>query len=111
MKRETDGNWCGKTEYWEQQVILWEGSGTTQKEFCNKHEINVSVFGYWKRKLRTQQADVVEFLPVAVSPPTISPATTSGIRLVPSHGRFHIELATNFVPSTLRSLLNSLDGI
>lgn len=111
MKREIDEIWCGKTDYWEQQVILWEASGTTQKEFCNKHEISVSVFGYWKRKLRTQQADAVEFFPVTVSPPPNSPPAFSGIRLVPSHGRFHIELATNFVSSTLRSVLNTLEGL
>ena len=110
MKKGKDGTLCKKTDYWEQQVIAWEQSGKTQKEFCRQQEISVPAFGYWKRKLRPQRSEVVEFYPLTI-PVSVSQQTSSGISLVTSDTKFHIELKTDFVPSTLKTLLHTLAQI
>lgn len=97
-----------KTNYWEQQVISWEQSGKTQKEFCGQQEISVSAFGYWKRKLRPQRSEVVEFYPLSIPVPGPQ-SSSSGISLVTRDAKFHIKLATDFVPRTLRALLHTLE--
>jgi len=110
MQKGTNGTSCKKTDYWEQQVISWEQSGKTQKEFCRQQEISVPAFGYWKRKLRSQHSQVVEFYPLTI--PVSSPQpSSSGISLVTNDSKFHIELATDFVPRTLKVLLQTLAQI
>ena len=110
MNNETDGNSCKKIDYWKQQVVAWEQSGKTQKEFCRQQEISVPAFGYWKRKLRPQQSEAVEFYPLTI-PVTKTPPASSGISLVTNDSKFHIELSTDFVPRTLKALLHTLAQI
>lgn len=38
--------------YWESHVINWECSNLTQKEYCQRHNLNNKSFWYWKNKLR-----------------------------------------------------------
>lgn len=49
-------------------VAQWQESEQTQKAFCIQHSIPVSVFAYWRRRYRDQQASLEDrqssFIPV-----------------------------------------------
>jgi len=34
------------TQYWQEQISVWEQSGQTQKSFCEQHDLNYHRFGY-----------------------------------------------------------------
>ncbi|WP_422412772.1 MULTISPECIES: IS66 family insertion sequence element accessory protein TnpA [unclassified Endozoicomonas] len=36
---------------WQERIQAWQASGLTQNAWCKQHDIRVSKFGYWKRKL------------------------------------------------------------
>ncbi len=65
------------SDYWQQQIAVWEQSGLTQKAFCEQHALNYYRFGYWRRKYREQiQGDAVQarkgFIPVQYSPERVA---------------------------------------
>jgi hypothetical protein len=38
-------------ERWQQHIEGFKSSGLTRKEYCEKNQINVSTFDYWREKL------------------------------------------------------------
>lgn len=40
-------------------IQKWEGSGVSQKAFCNTHQVKPHVFWYWLRRYREQQGQMV----------------------------------------------------
>ncbi|MBT4077103.1 MAG: hypothetical protein HOE78_11005 [Gammaproteobacteria bacterium] len=38
-------------KYWTEHVESWQQTDLTQAAYCQKHELLVHRFGYWKRKL------------------------------------------------------------
>ncbi len=47
----------GDSEFWKRQVGVWEQAGTTQAAYCRQNNLNLSTFGYWKRKFSTPAAE------------------------------------------------------
>ena len=45
------------TTEWQRLIEEQAASGLTQKAFCEQMGIPVGTFGYWKRKLRTENGD------------------------------------------------------
>lgn len=39
-----------KEKFWRRQLTLWEGSGSTQVEYCRENGLSPHVFLYWRRK-------------------------------------------------------------
>jgi hypothetical protein len=47
-------------EEWLTLVRSWEESGLSQRAFCQKHELKLATFGYWRtRYLRSQEPSEV----------------------------------------------------
>ena len=44
-----------KQEQWEQIIAAWEGSGLSQKAFCQEHGHSHYLFGYWRKKSRANE--------------------------------------------------------
>lgn len=61
-----------KTQHWQNIIDQWHASGLTQRQFCAEHNIKISSFGYWSKKLRQSQSELEQkssgFIPVTVSP-------------------------------------------
>lgn len=55
-------------------IQKWEGSGLSQKTFCNDHGIKPHVFCYWLRRYREQgklvDQDPAGFVSVELDPPS-----------------------------------------
>lgn len=50
-------------------IETWQGSGQTQKEFCQSHGLAYSAFHYWYKKYRGHQAlrqPSAAFVPVTI---------------------------------------------
>ncbi len=43
-----------KRKIWERHLRDWGRSGLPQDEYCAKHGLTVSSFGYWRTKLRRE---------------------------------------------------------
>jgi hypothetical protein len=39
-----------KTGHWRQQVEAYKASGISRKEYCEKNQIKLSTFDYWRKK-------------------------------------------------------------
>ena len=58
-----------KAQHWQNIIAQWHESGLTQRQYCSKHDINISSFGYWSKKLRQPESEqkTAGFIPLAVS--------------------------------------------
>ena len=45
-----DENELTKTELWIERIKDFYASGLSRKEWCQKHQVSLSTFGYWIRK-------------------------------------------------------------
>ena len=46
-----------KLELWEQHMEAFNSSELSAKEWCEEHEIKVSTFNYWKKKICAQDTE------------------------------------------------------
>lgn len=42
-----------KEELWAERIKDFQGSGLSRKEWCQMHEVALSTFSYWNRKLQS----------------------------------------------------------
>ena len=40
-------------EEWVELMAEYEAGGLSQREFCERHEVAYSTFGYWRKRLRS----------------------------------------------------------
>jgi len=52
-----------RSEFWGRHIERWSSSGATQAEYCRRHKLKLSGFGYWKRRLAQERAPA-EFVEV-----------------------------------------------
>jgi len=96
-----------KEQFWKAHVSAWEQSGIGQSAYCRREELNIKVFGYWKRKLCRKASDLT-FVPVAIKAmytPRDKPGTS--LRLIIGND-YGIEVGDGFNPDTLRRVLHVL---
>ena len=96
-----------KEQFWKAHVSAWEQSGIGQSEYCRRQELNIRVFGYWKRKLCRKVSELT-FVPVAIKgtyPPNNKPEISLKLIIGNDYG---IEVGDGFNPDTLRRVLHVL---
>ena len=90
-----------KLAYWKQHVEAWQKSGLSQRAYGLKHNLALSSFSYWQRKLNPgHRASKSQFASVKVSPVQ----TTTPVRLVHPNG-FVIECSAGTDVVWLQSLM------
>ncbi len=100
------------TVFWEKHVDAWSLDGSTQTEYCRRHNLSLTAFGYWKRKLvspdmakREELAAPGEFVEVRLNEtPEPFVQSTSNLKLLVGD-EFTIEVGDRFSPDSLRSLV------
>jgi hypothetical protein len=106
-------------EQWRELIQGWPGSGLTQAEYCDRHDISVSRFHRWRERL-CQEPNAVEarlagggsqpprLLPVPLrqdpSTPRQDPAVPALTRVFPNGLR--LEIGADVAPSTLAPVLD-----
>ena len=97
-----------KQQFWQDHVEAWKQSGTSQAEYCRRHDLSIKVFGYWKRKMCRKPAAGLTFVPVSVK---TSQATvvkpTATLKLI-IRGSSCIEIGDGFNQDTLRRVLDTV---
>ncbi|MCY4641085.1 MAG: hypothetical protein OXC41_00025 [Gammaproteobacteria bacterium] len=81
---------CTTDKEWLVRIQSWKESGLSQSAWCQKHDIRVSKFGYWKRKLETvspaKPANKTGFVPVVSAQQPVSPNDKSGLTVALPNG-------------------------
>ena len=79
LPRHPDAN----SAHWKQHVKAWQTSGLSQRAYAHKHDLTLSSFYYWQRKLKPgRRVSKRRFASVKVTPAQ----STSFIRLVHPSG-------------------------
>lgn len=72
-------------EYWKRHLADCRRSGLTYAEYCRRHELTESAFGYWRKKLSAvseEKREFVELRVIAGDPARIEIVLRNQIRLV-----------------------------
>lgn len=98
-----------KSDFWKNHINQWENSGLSQQEYCNRHNLALSTFGYWKRKTRKSDIDTIQFYPLLASAPV--PPEHHNLTLCLQDGRFRIEVGPDFSTTILKNLISTLEQL
>ena len=97
-----------KRRFWHEQIETWKNSDLKPTVYCQRHQLKIHSFWYWKKKFSARQLAGVSF--VRVFPPQLlhSPEgpLTGPLRLL--LGEFKIEVQPGFDPQTLKQLVRAL---
>lgn len=45
-----------KEHFWLDRIADWKASALSQQEYCRRNELALATFGYWRRKLKTEES-------------------------------------------------------
>ena len=88
-----------KRDFWQQQVLDWQGSKLSQVEYCRRHNLSRTRFSYWRRRFNPKP------VPVAL----VQLSAGSGLRLV-VNDHYLVEIDERFSSGTLQLLLQVLES-
>lgn len=97
-------------EFWKNHIEACDASGSTQKEYCAKHQIALSTFCYWKRKLKRKISSKPTFYPLTIPSRSLDTETT-GVIVTLGDGRFTIELEKGFSTTAFSKVAAILEGL
>ena len=90
-----------KRQYWQAHDEACRTSRLTRIEYCNRHNLNVKTFAYWRHRIKTEAVPVkLVQLSSALQQPT------TALRLVVNG--FGIEVADGFNAATLAEVIYML---
>jgi len=96
-----------KQDFWQDQIEQWERSGLSQAVYCQRHELKLATFGYWRRKLKEPSQGKLRLVPLtegtAVAEKGKGPSV---IRLCSKE--LTVEVTEEIHPLTLRRLIEML---
>lgn len=102
--------------YWQETVEAWSRSGLSQVEYCRRHELTLSTFRWWRRKLRDRAVSLPNkisskvvnhsFLPVHL----LEPQSHHSFIEIHLPGERRIQVTPGFDPETLKKVLAVLDA-
>ncbi|WP_308363770.1 MULTISPECIES: IS66 family insertion sequence element accessory protein TnpB [unclassified Microbulbifer] len=69
-----------KSDFWQQHIRAWKDSDLPQAAYCQKHELKLSTFTYWRNK---QSKSRRKLMPVSIPAPdaTVELALPGGIHM------------------------------
>jgi Transposase len=101
-----------KERFWRRTVAQWEESGSSVRDFCDRHGLAEPSFYAWRRLLRQRDAQDVGFVPVQViadaSSCTPADRGAGNLELVLGGGRL-LRIGPGFDGPTLQRLLALLE--
>lgn len=99
--------------YWQDHIDACDKSYLNQVDYCAKHNIALSTFGYWKRKLRKTDSNNQIFYPLTIPSgrSKIPNEGNAGIIVTLGGGRFSIEVETEFSTTALSQVITTLEQL
>ena len=96
---------AGKRRFWLKHTEAWRQSGQSQREYCSRHDLAISTFQLWRRRLAG--AHGISDLEVVALPRLQTPAAPVLV-LVLDDGRSRLEIHDGVRAETLREVLQAL---
>jgi transposase len=109
------GRDSAKERHWRAMVADQRRSGLTIVAFCQQRQLASSAFHFWKRELRSRDAErqaarpAARFLPVTVADALPAQHSASPLELVLPSGET-LRVPAGFDPATLAQVLGLLRG-
>ncbi len=94
-----------KQKFWKRHVEDCRKSGSTQVEYCRRHNLSAKSMTYWRRKFRQKAS--ISFVPLLVKPEAQNTSGNSSA-LVLSKDGYRIEIQEDFNPTVLGQVLRTL---
>ncbi len=100
---------------WRRHLQSWRDSGLSQSEYCRSTKLSIKCFGYWKRKLSDQIDSPTKFVQLPVEQlfkpsAKIGSPQSAGLTLIHNKS-IRVEIAEDFSPLALSSLIRLLEGL
>lgn len=97
-----------KAEHWRQHIEGWLRSGTSQREYCERHNLAVSTFQLWRQRLHrgSEPQGRFEIVPLIQAS---RPQPASSLALLIGD-RYRLEVCDDFEPRALVTMLDVLEG-
>ena len=100
---------CTTDTEWLERIQSWQQSGLSQSAWCQRNDISISKFGYWKRKLETvsaaRPAQHSAFVPVRPAQEPVEPGAGSQLTIALPNG-----MTVSGINETNLSLVKQLIG-
>lgn len=93
---------------WRERVNAWQGSGQSQKVFCQNHQLGLASFQRWCRLFKSQEKST-DPAPVAFLPVSVKQTRPSHLSIVVNED-LRIDIPTDFDPNALRQIIQVLRG-
>ena len=90
-----------KTQFWQDHITAWQGSGLSQAAYCKQHEIKFHNFAYWRNCLSPAKEPSAKLMKLGGMP-----ASSRMIMNLPLGVR--LELSANDLPVVLPAVLHIL---
>jgi hypothetical protein len=98
-----------KKRYWQAQMQSWKESGMSQTGYCLSRNLSLKTFCYWRRKLKGK-ASGITLIQIPEGSIEGKENRSAGLRLLVD-GKFEIEVAEGFSPSTLTELVKAVESL
>jgi hypothetical protein len=99
----------GQKKFWRHHIQTWQGSGLSQRAYCQKNNLKEYRFSHWKRRLvmddgsgRFVRLPVPSHLPVPIN---------RGVLHIFSPNGFRVDVEEGFDPDLLKKLLAVLGEV
>lgn len=72
-----------KQAFWQSHITAWQKSGSSQKAYCQQHELSLATFYHWKQKLTPVETKSSKLISVRMVPPsaTVQVRLSCGVEL------------------------------
>ena len=105
-----------KLKYWQEHLHAWRDSNLSNRDYCQKHNINIKLFSSWKTKLYKINPDlklvdspeVSVFVPVKIEEKNSQKDDVPAICVELQHS-VKIYVNSNFDEQHLRRLINVIN--
>jgi hypothetical protein len=109
LQTNTQESKIEKRRYWKEHIEGWKACGLKQSEYCRRHQLKISRFTYWKRKLAPSSASPISLVQVALPEIFHSPVQCRPSPLRVAIGdKYRVEVDQGFDPVTLKQLILTL---
>jgi hypothetical protein len=61
-------NTINKSQFWQDHVTAWQGSGLSQAAYCKQHEIKSHNFAYWRNRLSPAKTPSAKLMKLGAMP-------------------------------------------
>jgi len=94
-------------EFWARHVKGWRASGLTQRQYCNRHQLQKGTLGYWASTLSKSKANSSALVEVGQAPVQTEKRRSPIELMVGRH--YLLRLWPGMEPEHLRDILSVLE--